>query len=111
MVMKLANNSDTPNISIRFKHDGGNSYSHAVFNETAVRLFDTKYPNRTHIDVYVDIEAKSVGFKIKSTNKNSRHVKHVSTTKAMRQLDVQVNISQIELVYDNDLDMYVAHIG
>jgi len=110
-MMKLANNADVPCISIRFKHDGGNSYSHATFSETAVRIFDKKYPNRTHVDVYVDVEAMSIGLKIKSGNKVAKHDKNVSTTKAMRLLDVQVAVMNIELVYNKEDDMFIAHIG
>jgi hypothetical protein len=109
-MMRLASENDLVCFSVHFKHDGGNAFASAMFSNAAVREFDSKYPMRTHIEVYVDEEQEQVGFKIKSDGGSERHVRQVSITKALRKLKIYSNIKQTMLVFDPDQGMYIAEL-
>ncbi len=110
MTMKLVNDLELKTITIRWKHESGNSFATAVFSHAAIREFDEKYPHRTHVEVWVDEASREIGFKILSTNKTERHVKMVSVTKAVRILKVTNQRSQVELIFDPIEGMYKAKL-
>lgn len=110
LMMKLAHDLDLKAVTIRWKHDGGNSFATAIFSNAAIREFDDQYPHRTHIEVYVDEEEHALGFKILSSNKYERHAKQVAVTKAIRKLNITEFVSQVELIFDPEQELYIAKL-
>ena len=114
-MMKSANRYE-PTVSILYKNRGSSIYVEAVFNNPAVALFDAKYPNRTSIHVFVDVDTHALGFEIISElGTRTIHHKSVSVTKAERQLNLQEtylgllpNIKQVPIVWDKHEEMYIA---